>query len=116
MNCGMLVKEARWDEKDSYVLLDQTKVPFGWNKIMYLGCKALKSIAACRLNLVMVTLATHGEGISFASSGPRRKSRVGEWAPSEPTSKFPVSLVPSSKVTVTMLSSVVSTDFKRLPH
>jgi hypothetical protein len=115
MNCGVSAKEAQWHEKGCSILLIQVNVPLGWNIMVYLGCRALRTIEACRLRFVMVTLATHRDEVNSASLGPRRNYRGGECAPSDPTNKFPVSVVPSSNVAVTMLSSVVSTDFKRLP-
>lgn len=56
-----------------------------------------------------------GEGTNAAFSLPSRYSRTREWAPSAPISKFPVSLLPSSNVTVTVLPSE-STVVRRFPY
>lgn len=98
-----------------YILLIHVNVPFGWNVMVYLGCSALKSILACLLILVIMTLATQGESSNSASLGPSRNSRVNECAPSQPIRRFPVSLVPSVKVAVTVLVPVTM-EATFLPH
>jgi len=99
----------------NYILLIHVNVPLGWNVMVYLGCRALKSILACLLILVMITLATQGESSSSASLGPSRNSRVNEWAPSQPMRRFPISLVPSVNVAVTV-SVPVTMEATFLPH
>lgn len=82
---------------------------------MYRRWSSRKATDASRLNFVMVTLATTGDGRSAASLGPRRNSRVGECAPSVPMRRFPVARVPSAKVTVTF-SLPVSMFLSFFPH
>lgn len=97
------------------LLLVQVNTPLGWKVIKYLWCNARNAKAASRLRVVMVTLATTGDLMRAASTGPSRNSRVGEWAPSAPMRRLPVSFVPSSKIAVTKFSPV-STVLRRFPY
>jgi len=66
------------EESHMNLLLCQVKQPLGWNEMVYRGCSFRRAKEAWWLSVVMVTLATTGEGRSADSLGPRRNSRVGE--------------------------------------
>lgn len=120
LRCAIMNYERfRWRviniDSCEYILLCQVKVPFGWKEIIYRGCSFRNAIEASRPSLVIVTLATIGDCKSSASFEPSKNSRVDEWAPSAPITRFPVSWLPSIKVIVTLVSPV-SISFTRLPH